>query len=132
MMPRGYNSTQSRPLPWLSLLVRPWPGGLCPFGRVTGQAVAGIGCGVPPTSVWTIDDPLVAESGVLSPTDPAVHDVRSNATTTTTLRTLQVHRGTVVGSTPGPPAHRLLVDWTFFRDKLAAHGSTSFDWARCL
>src|ERR1044072_4100589 len=103
MMPRGYNSTQSRPLPWLSLLVRPWPGGLCPFGRVTGQAVACIRCGVPSTSVGTIDDPLVAESGVVSATDPAVHEVSSNATTTTPPRTLQVHRDTVVGSTPDRP-----------------------------
>jgi len=50
--------------------------------------------------MWTIDDPLVAESRVVSPTDPAVHEVRSNATTTTTPRTLQVHRDTVADSTP--------------------------------
>ena len=86
MTPRGYNSTQSRPLPWLSPLV--WPGGLCPFDRVTGQADAGIGYGVPSLSVASLDDPFEVGSGVVPATDPLVHAARSKATTATTPRTL--------------------------------------------
>src|SRR5918995_1860344 len=102
-MPCGYNSTQGRPLPWLEELV--WPGGLCPFGSVTGQAVDGVGaCGlcVPSASVGT-GDPLAAGSSMVSWTGSAVHEASSNATTTTTPRTHSVHRATGRGFQPRPP-----------------------------
>src|SRR3954453_7344624 len=106
-MPRGYSSTQSCPLPWLSGL--DWPGrlclgGLCPFGSVTGHAaesVGGVGLAVPPGSVGRTDEALVGEVAVVCPAVSPVHAASSNARRTTDPRTPPVQRAGHRGSSTG-------------------------------